>query len=251
VTNVAQEPGEVARAAFEVQHLEARDAVGGLVRLLHPRLGQRHRGAGGRGDLAGDPQHGQEVGSVRRDLDVQHGVVQIEGGLEVLPRLEALGQDEDAVVGRRDGELHRRAQHPVGHDAPDLARPERIGQCRNGGAGGRERNEVARSHVPNADDDLLFPRTRLHAGDAERHALRMVADLDDACDHHARQSFPRSLDRLDLGALAREELGELLGSELGRAELAEPGKDDPHAAPSNCSRNRTSPSANWRRSFTP
>src|SRR4029450_5195178 len=87
--------------------------------------------------------------------------------------------------------------------------------------------------------------------EAEGVAVRVVADLEDPGDHDAGDPLPRVLDRLDLGALAGQQLGEALAGPSGRPQLAEPGKDDLHAAPSNRSRKRTSPSTNSRMSLTP
>jgi hypothetical protein len=180
--------------------------------------------------------------AVRRHLDVQHRVVQAEHLLHVRARLEALGQYQDALVQGRDAELVGRAQHAVRDHTADLARAERLRQERHGRAGAREGHQVSSSHVADADHDLLFPRTRVHAREAELLAVRVVANLEHPSDDHSVEVLPRTLDRLDLGALVGEELCELVRRELRRAELAEPVQDDLHATPSNCSRNRTSPS---------
>src|SRR6478672_7194373 len=79
----------------------------------------------------------------------------------------------------------------------------------------------------------------------------MVADLEDLRDDDTLEPVPRTLDPFDLRALRREELGEVIRGEVDRAALEQPGADDPHATPWNCSRKRTSPSTNSRMSDTP
>ena len=127
---------------------------------------------------------------------------------------------------------------------------ERFGERRPRVApGGASGTRSPGRHVPNADDHLELARPRLHAGQAQGVAVRVVADLDHPGDDDAGDPLPRTLDRLDLRALAREQLRQLLGRQVGRAQLPQPGQDDLHAAPSNRSRNRTSPSTNSRMSL--
>ena len=240
--HVADDPREISGAALEVVDPDRCDVLGALGILLERRRGEREGCVRRGGDLARDADHREEVRAVGRDLDVEHGVVEPEDLLHVPTRLDALGQDQDAVVRRRDAELVGRAQHAVRDHAADLAPAEWLGQERHGGARSGERHDVADGHVPHADHDLLLTRARVDTREAELLAVRVVTDLEHASGDDAVQPLPRALDRLDLGALVREDLGELLGPQLGRAELAEPGQDDLHATPSNCSRNRTSPS---------
>ncbi len=79
----------------------------------------------------------------------------------------------------------------------------------------------------------------------------MIADLHDARHHHALQALPRTKDALDLDALPCDQLGELVDVHLDGAELPQPRQDDVHATPSNCRRNRTSPSKSIRMSGIP
>ena len=249
--DAAHDPREVPGTPFLVEDLERGHVFGRLRRLLQRRVGHDDGRARRGRDLAGDPEDREEVGAVRGDLDVQDRVVESERVLHVLTELELRRQDEDALVARGDPELHRRAEHPVRYDASDLPSGERLRQRRKGRARRGERNEIAGLHVANADDDLLLPRPGLDARDAEVVGVGVVTHLDDARHDDTREPLPRAVHGSDLGAPIREELGELLGRQVGRDELAQPGVDDLHATPSNCSRKRTSPSTNRRRSFTP
>src|SRR5919108_5082265 len=84
----------------------------------------------------------------------------------------------------------------------------------------------------------------------------MVSDVQPPGHHAPLEPTPRPLNRLDLGALRREQLGQLVRGEVGVDHLAEPRHRDLHALTSvqcpgsrqdptaNCSRKRTSPSKN-------
>ena len=155
-----------------------------------------------------------------------------------------------------DGEMPSSsgAQSMPFETTPRISRgAERLGRARDASRPGRASGTRSPGrHVPDADDDLLLARAGLHAGEAERVAVRVVADLEHARDDDAGRgrSHGRSIDSTS-APLCVEQLGELLGGEVGRAELAQPRQDDLHAAPSNCSRNRTSPSTSSRMSSTP
>jgi hypothetical protein len=163
----------------------ARSAFRDPGRLSSSTPAERARADTRRGDLAGDPEHRQEVGPVRRDLDVEDGVVESEHRDHVPTRLELRRQDQDALVGGRDPQLVGRAEHPVGRHPADLASAERLGQPKDPRAGRGERNEVAGAHVPDADDDLLLAGAGLHARDAQLFAVGVVADLEHPGNDHA------------------------------------------------------------------
>ena len=249
--NVADDPREVARAPLEVQDLERGDVLSLLRVLVDAGDGEDERRPRRGRHLARDPEHREEVWAVRRHLHVEDGVLEIERFGHVHPRLQAPGQHEDAVVRRRDAELVGGAQHPVGDDTPDLPSRERFGEREHGRSRRSERDEVPWHHVPNPDDHLELTGAGLDARDTELVAVRMVPHLDHPSDDDTRDALPRILDRLDLRPPATEELRELRRRKLRRAQLPEPGHHDLHATPSNCSRNRTSPSTSSRMSFTP
>ncbi len=87
---------------------------------------------GGGCHLSGHTEHGEEVGPVRLDLDVQDGLVQLQRRLDVgadLPPFVVEQEDPPVVVA--DRELARRAQHAVGVDAPEGPHAEGLGQDRH------------------------------------------------------------------------------------------------------------------------
>src|SRR5581483_1540900 len=253
VPDIPEDPRQIAGTPVRVQDLDGGYVGRLLVGLDHGRVGEAERDSRRRRHLARDAHDREEVRAIGRDLDVEDGVLELERGLQVLPGREVLGQHEDSVVVRRDPELHGRAEHAVGDHAPDPPGGERLGNAGDGGAGAGERYQIARPHVSNADDDLALRHAGRYSREAQSGGLRVgvVAHLEDPGHDHARQPLPGALDALDLGALGGQQLRELLRSEIHWAELAEPGERNPHAAPWNCSRNRTSPSTNSRMSLTP
>ncbi len=80
----------------------------------------------------------------------------------------------------------------------------------------------------------------------------MIAHVEHPRDDHALQTVPRTLDPLDVEALEREEVAQLLRRELDRAVLPEPSQRNAHQlSTSNCPRNRTSLSQSSRMSGIP
>ncbi len=248
----ADDPCQVPGAAFQVRDLQRRDALGRLRILRARRCRGRERDPGRRRDLPGDPEHREEVGTVRRDLDVEDRVVQPE---RPSPRpspargRSASTQDPSCVA---EIPSSSGAQSMPFETTPRISRAASgsgaSGTRAPGGASGT-RSPGAMFRTPtttSSSPDPVCTRARQSLS-----RVRVVADLDHPRDDDAGDPLPRTLDRLDLRALAREQLRELLGRQVGRAQLAQPGQDDLHAAPSNRSRNRTSPSTNSRMSFTP
>ena len=202
---------QVPRASFEVDDLDGGHLVRLLVVLVQSDVRHPKRHARRRRHLPRDPDDREEVRAVRRDLDVEDRIVEAVGLLEVGPRLEVVGDDQDPRVLGRDPELPRGAEHPVGDDAADLPGRQGLGQRGHGGARPGERHEVSRHHVADAHHHLAFRVPGRHPGQAERVGVRVVADLQDPGHHHALQAVPRPLDLLHLRTLGGEELGQLLG----------------------------------------
>ena len=199
--DIRDQPGQVPRTTGRVLDRDRRGGrclpagLGDRCVRTHERLPRRAR------DLARDAEHRQEVRPVRLDLEIEHDLVQAVAGLDVFAGRDALPQDEDPRVVGGDAELVRRADHPLGHDAPDLARCERFGPGGDPRARPRVRNQIAGRHVPDADDDLALRTSDVDPRDAERVGARMVPNLDDAGDHHAIEAVPWAIDRLDVHPL--------------------------------------------------
>ena len=220
-----------------------------LAALLDLAVGPGERHAGRRRDLAGHPEHAQQIRAVRLDLDVEDGVVQAQDRLHVVADRDVLCvEKQDPAVVLADRELHRRAEHPGRVDPADGLDRERLAEGRDAGSGRGPRDEVTLAHVPDPDHQLGLAGGVLDPGDAELVGVRMVADLDDLRDDDALQAAPWSLDRLDQHPARDQHLRERLRLEFARGELAQPRQRDQHQTAPNCSRNRTSPSINSRMS---
>ena len=154
--------------------------------------GVRRRGAGHRGDLAGEPDDRERVAAVRLDVDVEHGVaVQLD---QRAPDRGVRGQDQDPVGVGGQAELVARAEHAVADDAHLLGPldPPIAGQDR---AGERDRDALAGGDVGRATDDVQRltvtdrdPRQRQPVGArmaldgqqlADDHVLPVLAPADD------------------------------------------------------------------------
>ena len=216
--------------------------------IVRPRRRDERRLRGGM-HLAREAVDAEAVGTVRRDLELEH----VGGdGQHVGQRragLQRLGQDHDALVIGADRELVLGEDHPVGLDPAQLRALElrAVGHDR---AGRRDGDRLARRHVGRAAHD----RGRLACADvddAHGQAIRVGVALgrQDATDAEVLQRRDAvRVDAVDLRAGHRQPLAELLRGQAGIAEVVEPEERQPHP---NCSRNRRSLSKNSRRSLTP
>lgn len=220
--DVAQDSGEVAGTALGIADLDGGHLAGLLVGLLHGDVGKHERRPGGRRHLPRHAVHGEEVGPVGGHLDVEDGVAQAERLADVVAGRHGRWKQQDSLVARRHGELHRRTHHPVRDDAADLARRDRLVERRHARPRPGEGNQVARAHVPHPHDDLPFARAGRHPGEAQLVGVGMVAHLEHARSDDPRQPLPRPKDVLDLGAARRQQLGELLRGQVGGTQLAKP-----------------------------
>src|SRR5262249_30214226 len=160
----------------------ARELGRALARFLQCDRGRAQPGAGQRGQLARDAEHREAVGTVRRDLDLEHVVVETERRDEIRAGLR-LGDLENArLVLHADPELALGAERALRLDAVDL-RGRDPAAARQHGPRRRESGARARARVGRSADD----RVAVPAGaDAAEHELVAVALAELA------------LDRLDL-----------------------------------------------------
>ena len=137
---------------------------------------------------------------------------------------------------------------------PRISRPvSGLGQGRHARTRWGERHEIARLHVADADDDLVLAAdpvlTRARQSLSEfgwSRTSRTRATTTPDRPSHGR------VDPFDLGALRREELGELLGREVGRDSTRAARSGRPSCRhPGTARGTRTSPSTNRRMSGTP
>ena len=207
--DVAHDAGNVAVAQALVGDLDRKLVVGRAAGLdldggqLNVEIAVED-GAG----LAGHADHGQAVGTVGRDLTVEHGVARahVLGKRHAAGRI--LGQDHDAGVVATQAELARGAVHAHGHDAAKLALLDLNVAGKHGANHGRD-DVVAGLEVLRAADDLQRSGIAVgveilvaHIDRAHIHVVAIgVRDLGEHLGgHHVVEGLAHGVDCLDLGA---------------------------------------------------
>ena len=158
--------------------------------------------------LAGHADHGQAIGTVGRDLAVEHGVARahVLGKRHATGRI--LGQNHDAGVVAAQAELARRAVHAHGHDAAKLALLDLNVAGKHSTDHGRD-DVVAGLKVLRAADDLQRGGVAVgvevlvaHVDRAHIHVVAIgVRGLGEHLgSHHVVEGLAHGVDRLDLGA---------------------------------------------------
>ena len=137
------------RAEFE-RHLHRAGELA-LDRLDRRVLERAHVGGG---KVARDAVHAGAVGTVRRQVDLDHRIVEARP-LGVVRAERRVGrQVDDALVVVGDLQLELRHQHAAAFDAADLADAERHVLAGNVGAGRHEHAVHAGARIGRAADDL-------------------------------------------------------------------------------------------------
>ena len=207
--HVAHDAGDVAVAQALVGNLDRKLVVGRAagLRLDSGQLNVEIAVEDGAG-LAGHADHGQAVGTVGRDLTVEHGVARahVLGKRHAAGRI--LGQDHDAGVVATQAELARGAVHAHGHDAAKLALLDLDVAGKHGVNHGRD-DVVAGLEVLRAADDLQRSGIAVgveilvaHIDRAHIHVVAIgVRGLGEHLGgHHVVEGLAHGVDRLDLGA---------------------------------------------------
>ncbi len=175
------------------------------------------------------PMDRRAIGPVRREVDLDHRVVEARIGRVGLPHGRIVGQVDDAVVIVGDFEFGRRAQHAPAFDAADVADPERDVLARNVGAGRREDALHAGARIGCAADDL-DGRAFAHIDHADPQAIgiRMLLGRYDIGNRVRRERLGLVLDALDLEADARQRLDDLVEGRRGVEMVLQPGECEFH-----------------------
>ncbi len=236
--------GREAQAAGGVgdAHLDDVASVAGGRRRA---LGQRQEvGVEDRRDLAGDAADREAVAAVRLDGEVEHDLVERHEVAQVGADLRPLRQHDDAVVLRRELELALREHHPVRDEPAQLRLAQRRVRARQERSGERHDDGVAGREVRGAADDLArLGLADVDTAEAQAVGVRVLLEVRDATDPEPRVVVAdvgraAALDGIDLEAGEHEAAGELVGRDVDRDVLAEPGQRHPHDA--NCSLKRRS-----------
>jgi hypothetical protein len=187
-----------------------------------------------RGDLAREPDHGEEVDPVDGRNDVEDLVADREHVHERRPRFEPVRQQHDPRVVVPEADLVLGQDHPARRLATELPLVQRLVEDRQVGARERHRDGRAALEVPRTAHDLArvaLPHVDLAQSQPVR--VRMWADLEDASDEeaakvavdvgHADVDHTLHLERGD-----RQPVRDLVGGGVDGDVLAQPGERRPH-----------------------
>ncbi len=191
--------------------------------------------AGG-GKIAGDAVHAGGVRTVRRQVDLDDGIVEM-GPFGIARAERCIGrQVENAVVIVRDLQLERRHQHAAAFDAANGADAERDVLTRNERARRREHADHAGPRIGRAAHDL-HRRTGpgVDHADAQPVGIGMLLGRDHAGDGERRQRRRLVGDALDLEADHGQAIDQRGERRVGRKMLLEPGQREFHGTtPARC-----------------
>ncbi len=169
------------------------------------------------------------VGAVRREIDLDHRIVEI-GPLRIdLADGRVLGQFDDAVAFGRQLQLLEGAQHAERLDAANDALAERDLLAGDIRARRREDALQPRARIGRAADDLHeVARARIDLADAQPVGVRMLRRFDDPSNPEVFQLRGGVVHIFDLEADAGERLDNL--GETGGCDemLFEPGEGEFH-----------------------
>ncbi len=166
-------------AAFKTKlHGERRLELG--LNLFHVQGVQSSEALGG--EIACDAAHAQGIGTVGRDLHIDHRIIKAERHGGGSAYLEIARQIDDALMIIGDLQLALGHQHAVRFDAADEATLEIDAGARNMRAGMNKDAGHAGAGVRRAADDLYFALGSLDQTNAQPVGIRMLLSLLDLGD---------------------------------------------------------------------
>ena len=196
-------------------------------KLALDRLDRRvlERAHVGGGEIARDAVHAGAVGAVRRQVDLDHRVVEARP-LGVVGAERRIGrQVDDALVVVGDLQLEFGHQHAAAFDAANLADAERHVLAGDVGAGRHEHAGHAGARVGRAADHLhRLARAGVDHADAQPVGIGVLLGRDHARDGERRQRLALVGDVLDLEADHGELVDELVERCVGVEMLLQPGR---------------------------
>ena len=169
------------------------------------------------------------VRPVRRQIDLDHRIVDPGVFRETLADRSIGGQIDNAVVIVGDLQLRFRHQHAAAFDAADGPDSERNILAGNVGARRHEHADHSSARVRRAAHDLdRFAVAGINHADAQPVCVRMLLGLDDSRDDVGRQQLALVFDALDLEPDHGELVGDLAERMVGTEMLLEPGQGEFH-----------------------
>ena len=169
----------------------------GRVGVLHEvDLRALHVGAVHRAHLARHARHAEAVGAVRRDLEVEHRVGQLEVVGDGHAHRRVLGQDPDALVVAAHTQLALRAAHAAASDAAQLGLLDLEVAGQHRADGGHRHLDPLRDVRRAAHDLHRLARAHVHGDHVHVVAVGMLLARLHVAHDHAVERVARLLDRL-------------------------------------------------------
>ena len=136
--------------------------------------------------LTGESPQAQAVAPVRRKIQIDDAIIQLQRHPQVFPGRQLFGQFQNAIMVLAQREFGRAAEHALGlHPAqlclpdPDILRQHR--------AHPGERRHQPRAHVGSTTDHLVDPLAIIHLTDGKLVSIRMRSHLPDQAHHHTAE----------------------------------------------------------------
>jgi hypothetical protein len=211
----------------------------------HRRRGRRTEpGAGERRHFACDADDGHGIAAVRRHVQFEDGVIEVQVLAQALAERCILGQFNDSGIQLAQTELLPRAQHAARFDATQF-RGTDFHSARQFRADGGQGRHQAGAGVRGAADDLhVLAGSGGDLTDAQLIGLGVLDRLDDPRDDHTGECGRRQFDGLELKARHRQSRAELGRRPRYLHPLAQPGHWHSHVGfrqkAGNCARKRKS-----------
>ena len=236
-------PGRSLRGGIDVAHHtpgEAATEIGRLDGHRNKGIVRRHHRCDHRsqqgcpregGHFARNAEDRQRMAQIGRELEREQRVVQVQPLSQVGPHRCVGRQLQQPGAFAGDLQLLGRAQHAVALDPTQLAQFDREGLAvftrRQQRAHRGQRYLDTHAGIGRAADDLQRAvgavRTGIDAAHAQAVGVGVRVGGDDLAHHHAAERRGNGVERLDLHAGHRQQVGQRLGIQVGVAEGAQPG----------------------------
>ena len=224
VLDAAHEAQREGRDRASAEFDRHRDRAGKLAldRLDRRVLELAHVGGG---KIAGDAVHAGAIGAVRRQVDLDHRIVEA-GPLRIVRAdRRIVRQFDDALVIVGDLQLEFGHQHAAALDAADGADLQRHVLAGDEGARRHEHALHAGARIRRAAHDLdRLAVAGIDHADAQPVGVGMLLRLDDARDDERREKLCLVLDALDFEPDHGELVGDLAERTIGVEVLLEPAR---------------------------
>ncbi len=218
--DAAHHAAQIERACLASMHLNRHGVLNARCRFVNLR--QAHFGTGDRADLPRQALHRQAVRTVRRQLQGDEGIVQIQPAAEILAHRRIVGQHHQAVRSPFEPQFLGRTQHAEGLDPPHLGHLDLESGQRCARTGARHL-EAGRGIRRPAHDGNRRRFTDVHLAHPQAIGIGMLLCRQDLGHHHIVEWRRSRRHGFHLQPCHGHDMGELCGIKSGIDEIAQPG----------------------------